>query len=91
MAKKARNNNSASRKAVPGRKAVSPRPTPSTWLTRDWVRGFLLAAAVILIYQPVWYAGFVWDDDHLTANPTIVGPLAEVPAAYRSCGSSRYV
>ena len=32
--------------------------------------------AVFLIYTPVWWAGFIWDDaDHLTANPWIVGPL----------------
>jgi tetratricopeptide (TPR) repeat protein len=27
-------------------------------------------------YVPVWWAGYIWDDDlHLTANPCIVGPL----------------
>jgi tetratricopeptide (TPR) repeat protein len=31
---------------------------------------------VILVYSPVWWAGYVWDDhSHLTANPCIVGPL----------------
>jgi protein O-mannosyl-transferase len=43
---------------------------------RDWLWGVILALAVILVYQPVWYAGFIWDDDaHVTANPCIVGPL----------------
>jgi protein O-mannosyl-transferase len=46
------------------------------WFTRDWFRGLILALAVAVVYQPVWYAGFIWDDDdHLTANPTIIGPL----------------
>ena len=32
--------------------------------------------SVILAYPPVWHAGFIWDDDdHLTANPCIIGPL----------------
>ena len=36
----------------------------------------MLVLAVILAYSPVWQAGFIWDDDdHVTANPCIVGPL----------------
>src|SRR5271170_3977915 len=46
------------------------------WLRHDWLWSLLLLLAVILTYLPVWQAGFVWDDDnHLTANPCIVGPL----------------
>ena len=30
---------------------------------RNWLLGLLLVAAVILAYQPVWHAGFIWDDD----------------------------
>jgi hypothetical protein len=30
----------------------------------------------VLAYQPVWYAGYVWDDNfHLTTNSCIVGPV----------------
>ncbi|MCE0497326.1 MAG: tetratricopeptide repeat protein [Methylacidiphilales bacterium] len=44
--------------------------------SRDWFLGLILVLAVILAYQPVWYAGFVWDDHTLViANPVIVGPL----------------
>ncbi len=51
------------------------QPLPS-WFRRDWLWGLILVLAVMLAYQPVWYAGFIWDDDdHLTANPCIVGPL----------------
>jgi len=47
-----------------------------SWLSRDWVWGLILVLAVIVTYQPVWWAGYIWDDDaHLTANPCIVGPL----------------
>jgi protein O-mannosyl-transferase len=35
-----------------------------------------LVVALILTYQPTWDAEFIWDDDaHLTAHPSIVGPL----------------
>jgi len=51
-------------------------PPPSSWYSRDWLRGCFLLLLVSIVYQPVWHAGFVWDDDdHLTANPTVVGPL----------------
>jgi len=54
--------------------AVSQRLTP--WSDRDWFWGLLLILAVILTYQPVWYAGFSWDDDkHVTSNPYVIGPL----------------
>ena len=43
---------------------------------RAWAPGLLLAAMVFLAYMRVWHAGFIWDDDdHLTRNPCIVGPL----------------
>jgi protein O-mannosyl-transferase len=35
-----------------------------------------LSLLVVLAYIPVWYAGFIWDDDSiLTGNPCVVGPL----------------
>jgi tetratricopeptide (TPR) repeat protein len=47
-----------------------------SWLAHDWLLGLILFAAIVLAYQPVWYAGFVWDDGtHITANPCIIGPL----------------
>ncbi len=37
------------------------------WLSRDWFPGLLLVLAIILTYQPIWYAGFIWDDNvHVT-------------------------
>ena len=42
----------------------------------DWLPGLLLLMAVIVAYMPVWWAGYIWDDDLLvTINPVIVGPL----------------
>ncbi len=41
-----------------------------------WFWGILLVFAVFIAYQPAWCTGFIWDDDqHLTENPCIVGPL----------------
>ena len=45
----------------------SPLTTKSAWLL-----GALLVAAVLIAYQPVWHAGFIWDDDsYVTRNPTL--------------------
>jgi len=45
-------------------------------LKRDWFWGLLLLGSVLLTYQSVWHAGFIWDDDLLiAANPCVVGPL----------------
>jgi len=43
---------------------------------RNVLLGFLLVVTVCLAYSRVWHAGFIWDDDdHLTNNPCIIGPL----------------
>src|ERR1017187_226166 len=37
--------------------------------------GLFLVAATMIAYQPMWHAGFIWDDDLLvTANPLIKSP-----------------
>jgi len=59
---------------VPGTDAIAS--WPPSWLSPDQFWGLLLLVAVILVYQPVGQAGFIWDDDRLiTANPCVVGPL----------------
>src|SRR5438552_18950361 len=46
-----------------------------TGLARSFL-GVALVAAVTLIYSRLRNAGFIWDDEqHLTQNPVIVGPL----------------
>jgi Flp pilus assembly protein TadD len=41
---------------------------------RDWLWALLLALAVLAAYQPVWRAGFVWDDRlYISDNPSIKG------------------
>jgi Flp pilus assembly protein TadD len=73
-----------SRKKTASVHRIASRATPlglaiqgtPTWLNRDWLWGLILVIAVIFAYQPVWYAGFIWDDDvHLTGNPLTAGHL----------------
>jgi tetratricopeptide (TPR) repeat protein len=64
-----------------GYRDIAPASKPmvsaeTAWLSRDWVLGLILLIAVVVAYQPVWYAEFIWDDDaHVTNNPCIIGPL----------------
>ncbi len=45
-------------------------------LCRPWICGLLLFVLALAAYLPATRCGFIWDDDdHLTANPVIVGPL----------------
>ncbi len=61
--------------AVPSLPAGVPGPRQRLSLLSDCLFAAGLVAAVVLAYQPVWHAGFIWDDDsHLTANPCVVGP-----------------
>jgi len=57
------------------RTGVVAQQIPS-WPAREWLWGLILVLAVILAYQPVWHAGFIWDDDiYITTSPCIIGPL----------------
>ncbi len=52
----------------------SQRSGQGRW--RNLVCGLVLVAAVVLCFSPALPGDFLWDDDlHITANPTIVGPL----------------
>ena len=54
--------------------AFGPQSRPQS--PHKWLLALILVVAVVLAYQPVWHAGFIWDDDdHVTANPCIIGPL----------------
>jgi protein O-mannosyl-transferase len=48
-------------------------PIPNTCsVDIRWPLAFVLVVVTILVYQPVWHGGFIWDDDVLiTANPTV--------------------
>ncbi|HEV7927839.1 MAG TPA: hypothetical protein VGR14_20995, partial [Verrucomicrobiae bacterium] len=38
---------------------------------RVWLQALILVGAVVLAYQPVWHAGFIWDDDRHVTLPTL--------------------
>ena len=48
--------------------AESPRSDGA----RDWLFGLLLVGATLLAYQPVWHAGFIWDDDAFLVNNALI-------------------
>ncbi len=51
-----------------GGPALAPR-------VQTWLLGLLLAAGVVFAYQPVWHAGYIWDDDaYVTENPLLTAP-----------------
>jgi tetratricopeptide (TPR) repeat protein len=39
---------------------------------QTWLICLLLVVAAFLAYQPVWHAGFIWDDDELLTNNPVV-------------------
>ena len=48
----------------------APAP-PRLWSAPDWLVGLLLMAATLLVYEHVWHAGFVWDDDAHVIRPEL--------------------
>lgn len=55
---------------------MGPAGAAAHWLSCEWTWGLALLLIVVLVYSPVWWAGYVWDDEPVvTANPVIVGPL----------------
>ncbi|MEP6821222.1 MAG: tetratricopeptide repeat protein [Chthoniobacterales bacterium] len=54
-----------------GAQPVAARPV----LWRPLLLGILLVAGVLLAYQPVWRAGYIWDDDvYVTTNQLLTAP-----------------
>jgi tetratricopeptide (TPR) repeat protein len=44
---------------------------PSAW-RHGWLLGFFLMAVTLMAYQPVWHAGFIWDDDSMLLNNPLI-------------------
>jgi protein O-mannosyl-transferase len=43
--------------------------------TQYWLLGLLLVGLTVIVYQPAWNAGFIWDDDdYVTHNPLLTAP-----------------
>jgi tetratricopeptide (TPR) repeat protein len=66
---------------MPSTTTFSPQPaiTPDDSLVSDrfpgWLLGLFLVVMTLVAYEPVWHAGFVWDDDTLlTGNAAVKSP-----------------
>jgi tetratricopeptide (TPR) repeat protein len=80
------------RRNRPKSSARSPNPRPESvaaarvFEPKDWLFIVALLAAVVLVYEPAWQGGFIWDDDlHLLNNPVLKpGGLLKtwVPGSY---------
>jgi tetratricopeptide (TPR) repeat protein len=54
-------------------KVAVPFPRSVAW--GNWLWGLLLVVATILVYQQVWHAGYIWDDDvYVTENKLLTAP-----------------
>lgn len=52
---------------------VAPLPRFPGW--ENWLWGLFLAAAIVLVYQQAWHAGYIWDDDvYVTENKLLTAP-----------------
>lgn len=49
-----------------------PFACPQTWWKQPWLFGLLLVGATFIAYQPVWHAGFIWDDDGFLINNPLI-------------------
>ena len=58
---------------VPLRQTTVSSPVRRTNFTQHtWLLALVLGVATFAAYQPVWHAGFIWDDDSLvTKNPAL--------------------
>ena len=45
---------------------------PTSWPRRPWLPALLLVGLALAAYQPVWHAGFIWDDDEFLSSRPIV-------------------
>jgi protein O-mannosyl-transferase len=46
----------------------NPQPIPA----RNWLGGMVLASLVVVVYLPVWRAGFIWDDDTFLLENSLI-------------------
>ncbi|MFL6519261.1 MAG: tetratricopeptide repeat protein [Chthoniobacterales bacterium] len=61
-----------SRKRVPSRRKRIDAVQPANWWQSYWFLGAVLVIAVVIAYQQVWHAGYIWDDDsYVTKNATL--------------------
>jgi tetratricopeptide (TPR) repeat protein len=76
---------------APHQPTAASAPSPYDWFEhRPWFLALVLVVVTFLAYQPIWHAGFIWDDDaHLTANPAVAASNG-LPKIWSSLAVSRY-
>ncbi len=52
--------------------APGPSADPHHFTPRCWLLAVALVAVTFVAYQPVWHAGFIWDDDDLVVGNPLV-------------------
>jgi tetratricopeptide (TPR) repeat protein len=64
----------------PEKNAVSPKlPKKSLSSSTEWLLALALLVTTFIVYQPALEAGFIWDDDDmLTENEVVRGPLHDI-------------
>ena len=74
----------------PNVQALAASQTARPLMHRSWLLAVVLIVATLAVYQSVWRAGFIWDDDHhLTNNPAIISHDG-VRMIWSSLRTSRY-
>ena len=68
-------------------------PATETYLTqRSWLLALVLVIVTFVAYQPVWHAGFIWDDDaYVTRNPLLTAPDGLERIWFSAHSQSQYV
>ena len=58
---------------APAQQSMASTPaTKMTSVPQSWACAFVLVLITLLAYQPVWHAGFIWDDDrYVTENQAL--------------------
>src|ERR1700683_2516370 len=72
MAKRSKNGKKQRSDQVPKVASADPvAPTSTPGFPPDWAWGLILGVGVFLTYTPVWWAGFIWDDDGHVTKPEL--------------------
>ncbi len=71
--------------------AVSSPATENYFARRLWLLASVLMVVAFVAYQPVWRAGFIWDDDqYFTQNPVMLS-ISGLRLIWSSLTASRFV
>ena len=77
----------------PYKLTAASSPATETYLTqRSWLLALVLVIVTFVAYQPVWHAGFIWDDDaYVTRNPLLTAPDGLERIWFSAHSQSQYV